>query len=257
MSVNSLANFGIPGLNGDRAAAIMPILTNHFRVSVFNFGATTEPAPYDITRQVKKVSLPKLTYETSTLYSYVSAVYIMTRAEWSEGTMTFMDDITNSVRSRIEDQGSKQQNFFDQTTSRAGENYKFEMDVDILAGGASAGGSASDPNILRKYCYAGCMLTNIEDGEMVYETAGPKEVTIGFRYDNCTIFNQNGARMGVYSHTQEIQTQTGSISTGAGAPGGLGISVSGISVSVNSGVALGGATVSGSFSSSNTFGTGF
>jgi hypothetical protein len=249
MSVNSLANFGVPGLNGDRSAVLQPILTTHWRLLTYNFGAASEPAPYDMTRQAKKVTLPGVTFEMSTLYSYVSAVYIMTRGEWGEGSMSFVDDITNSVRRRIENQIAKQKNFFDQTMSRAGENYKFEMDVDVLAGGATAGGSAADPNILRKYCYAGCTLVSVEDGEMSYETASPKEITVKFRYDNCITFDQNGSRMGTFSHTEEIQSQSGSLSTGAGAPGGLGISISGNSITVtSSGVSLGGATLNGGIS---------
>jgi len=258
MSVNSLGNFGVPGLNGDRSAVIQPIITTHWRMLTYNFGGSSEPAPYDMTRQAKKVSLPKVTFEMSTLYSYVSAVYIMTRGEWGEGSMTFVDDITNSVRRRIENQMAKQKNFFDQTMSRAGENYKFEMDIDILAGGASAGGSAADPNIIRKYCYSGCTLTNTDDGELSYDTASPKEVSVGFRYDNCITFDQNGSRMGTYSHTEEIQSQSGALSTGAGAAGGIGVSITGASISISSsGVSLGGATVNGGISTSNSFGVSF
>ena len=259
MSVNSLGNFGVPGLNGDRSAVLQPILSTHYRVQTFNFGASSEPAPYDITRQVKRVSLPSVTFETATLYSYVSAVYVATRGEWQEGTMVFMDDITNSVRRRIENQIAKQKNFFDQTMSRAGENYKFEMDVDILAGGASAGGSAADPNIIRKYCYAGCMLTSHEDGEMNYEQPTPKELNLRFRFDNVTTFDQNGNRMGTYSHTEEIQSQAGTGSTGTGVAGGLGISITGSSVNIGaSGISLGGATVAGNVGSGgNSFGINF
>lgn len=259
MTVNSLGNFGVPGLNGDRGAVLQPILTTHFRVSTYNFGASSEPAPYDITRQCKRITLPSVTFEQSTLYSYVSAVYIVTRGEWQEGTMVFHDDIINSVRRRIENQIAKQKNFFDQTMSRAGENYKFEMDVDILAGGASAGGTAADPNIIRKYCYAGCSLVSHEDGEMTTDASNPKDLTMRFRYDNVITFDQNGARMGTFSHTEEIQSQAGVLSTGIGVSGGLGISISGSSINVGfSGISLGGATVSGNVGSGgNSFGISF
>jgi len=245
MSVNSLSHFGVPGLNGDRGAVLQPILTTHWRVLTHNFGASSEPAPYDVTRMAKRITLPTVTFTMSTLYSYVSAVYIQTRGEWGEGTMVFVDDITNSVRKRIENQVAKQKNFFDQTMSRAGENYKFEMDVDILAGGASAGGSASDPNIIRKYCYAGCTLVTMTDGEMAYDQANPKEISVAFRYDNVITLDQDNNRMGTFSHTEEIQAQAGSISTGVGAPSGSGIRSSGLSVSVNgtTGTTTGGASV--------------
>lgn len=258
MSVNSLGNFGIPGLNGDRGAVIQPILTTHFRVSTYNFGASSEPAPYDLTRQAKRITLPNVTFEMATIYSYVSAVYIQTRGEWQQGTMVFMDDITNTVRRRVENQIAKQKNFFDQTMSRAGENYKFEMDVDILAGGASAGSSASDANVIRKYCYSGCTLVSTNDGEMSYEQANPKEITVDFRYDNVITFDQNGNRMGSVSHTDEIQAQAGALSTGVGAPSGLGINIGGASVNLGgSGITLGGATVNGNTGGGSNFGISF
>jgi len=250
MSVNSLANFGVPGLNGDRSASLQPILSTHWRLLTYNFGASSEPAPYDLTRQAKRITLPNVTFEMATLYSYVSAVYIQTRGEWAEGSMVFIDDITNSVRRRVENQISKQKNFFDQTMSRAGENYKFEMDVDILAGGASAGGSASDPNIIRKYVYAGRTLVSIEDGEMSYDQATPKEISVRFRFDNVTTFDQNGNRLGSFSHTNEIQSQSGINSTGAGASGGTGISLDSFTTNFDgsTGISTGGASVNSTLS---------
>lgn len=221
MTINSLANFGVPGLNGDRSAQLQPIFSNRFRVSVFNFGATGEPAPYDMTRQVRRVGRPNLQFETVTLWSYLSAVYVASRAEWQTINMVLLDDITNGAMRRVQNQISKQQNFFDQTMSRAGENYKFEMDLDILAGGASAGGVASDPNILQKYCFAGCWIENDDLGEMTYEDANAMEITMTVRYDNVIGFDQNGVRMGTFSHNEEIQAQNGVGSTGIGAAGGI------------------------------------
>jgi hypothetical protein len=259
MTVNSLANFGVPGLNGDKAAVLQPILSNRFRALFFNFGATQEPAPYDLTRQIKRMGRPKLTYDIQTLYSYVSTVYINTRAEWNELTIEFFDDITNSVHRRVMNQNSKQQNFFDQTMSRAGENYKFEMDLDILAGGQSAGGVAADPNILQKWCFAGCQITDYDGGELTYESAEPMLITLTVRYDNVIGFDQNGLRMGVFSHNEEIQGQSGVAAAGTGAQGGLGISINGASVNVGfSGISLGGASVSGSVGTSGgSFGISF
>lgn len=259
MSVNSLANFGVPGLNGDRSAQLQPIMSNRFRVLFYNFGVSGEVAPYDMTRQVKTITRPGVTFDVQSLYSYVSTVYIATRGEHNEMSVTFMDDITNSVTQRIENQKAKQQNFHDQTMSRAGENYKFEMDLDILAGGASAGGSAADPNIIQKWCYAGCMLTNIDQGEMDYENATAMLTTVTIRYDNVIGFNQNGARMGTFSHSNEIQAQAGVGSTGTGASGGFGISLGGSTINVGfSGVSVGGATVSGNVGSGgNSFNIGF
>lgn len=258
MSANSLANFGVPGLNGDRSAALHPIMTHKFRGLFFNFGASGEPAPFDMTRQLMRISRPSLQFETITMWTYVSAVYLVTRGEWDQMTIVFRDDITNTVMTRVQNQISKQQNFFDQTTGRAGENWKFEMDLDILAGGASAGGSAADPNILQKWCFSGCQIVGFEGGEFSYDNANAAEITLNVRYDNVIGFNQNGFRFGTFSHTNEIQSQLGVAATGVGASSGIGINIGGASVNIGGSFSLGGATISGSIGTGGgSFGVSF
>jgi hypothetical protein len=75
------------------------------------------------------------------------------------------------------------------------------------------------------------------------------EVTLTLRYDNVIGFNQDGFRMGVFSHAPEIGAQSGVISTGAGAAGG-GVSTSGASVSigVSGSTSIGGISIGGSAS---------
>ena len=234
MTVNSLSNFGVPGLNGDRSAVLQPIFSNRYRTLFFNFGLGNEPAPYDMTRQTRKIGRPKLEFDEQAIYSYVSTVYVATRAEWDTITLTLFDDITNSAMRRVQNQLSKQQNFFDQTMSRAGENYKFELDLDVLAGGASAGGTAADPNIVQKHSYSGCWIKSSNLGEMTYEDANAMEIELTIRFDNVISFDQNGLRMGTYRHTDEIQSQDGVGSTGTGT-GGFNISISDSGFSIGNG----------------------
>ena len=247
MTINSLANFGIPGLNGDRSAVYQPVFPFKFRALFYNFGQTSEPAPYDMTRQIRVFPQPQQQNEAQTLYSYVSTVYVASRAEWQEMTVEFYDDITNSVMRRCEGQLSKQQNFFDQTTSRAGENYKFEMDLDLLGGGASAGGNVADPNIIRKWCFSGVWITANDYGQMAQDDKTPMNISLTLRYDNVVGFDQNGVRMGGFSHTGEIQGQQGALSTGTGGSSSLGISISGSAGPFAGGVTIagGGVTVGG------------
>ena len=106
--INSLANFGVPGLNGDRSAVLQPVLSNRFRVLFFNFGPPGEVAPYDLTRQIRRMGRPQVEFEVQTLYSYVSTVYIGTRGEWSTIDVVFIDDITNSVMRRVRSTASNQ-----------------------------------------------------------------------------------------------------------------------------------------------------
>lgn len=214
MSVNSLINFGVPGQNGDRAAVLQPKLSNRFRVVFYNFGNPGETAPYDMTRACRSVTRPKPKFNSETLYSYISTVYIATRAEWQSISLKVFDDIDNSTSRRIQQQLSKQQNFFDQTASRAGENYKFELDVDVLAGGASATGNAVDPNVVEKWSIVGAYLEDVDLGELSYENSKAMEISMTIKFDNATIFDHNGQRMGTFSHTPEIDGRIGDITTG-------------------------------------------
>ncbi len=225
MSVNSLKNFGVPGLAAERSPPLQPIMGNKFRITFYDFGDPGNTAPYVMTQQVRSTQLPTLKFAQQTLYAYVSTVYISTRAEWDPMTIRFLDDITDGVMGVVEQQCAKQQNMFDQTTSRAGENYKFEMDLDILAGGATAGASVSDPNILRRYSYAGCFVTSRSGSEMSYENPNGIEFEIGIRYDNVVAFDGKGNQMGDFSDATQIANRVGISTTGIGVAAGLGVSI--------------------------------
>lgn len=246
MSINSLANFGTPGLDGSRSAVYQPVLTYRYRVIAYGIGASPGPAPYAFTRQVESVDLPQVTFPVINLDSYVSRARIAGRGQWSgEMSIVFKDEISNAIRELLEGQVSKQKNFYDQTESRAGENYMFEMDVQFLAGGATAGSSNSDPNVLRTYSYSGCFISALNDGQMTYDSDdGVKKIETTIAYNNVVMFNENGTRMGAFSHTPEITGRIGVLSVGLGAASGSGVSVLGASVSVSNGnVTVGGSAV--------------
>jgi hypothetical protein len=235
LTINSLVHFGVPGISGERAAPLQPIMGNKFRVVFYDFGDPGQVAPYVCTQQLRSANLPTLTFQTQTLYAYVSAVYIVTRAEWGEMTIKFLDDITSGVYSIASEQCAKQQNMFDQTTSRAGENDKFEMDLDILAGGATAGSAVNDPNILRRYSYAGCEVVSLNGSEMTYENPNGIEFDLRIRFDNVVAFDNNGIRMGQFSDAAQIAARAGTSTTGIGAAAGTGVTVNANSVSLTNG----------------------
>lgn len=217
MAINTLSRFGVPGLGqNERSPVIQPIFSNRWRVLFYGFGDYENRAVYDLTRQIQTIDLPKLNFDTHTLWSYLSAVYVTSRAEWDTITVTFLDDITNSVRTKIERQAAKQQNFRDVTAARAAENYKFHMDISVLAGGGSAT-SQNDPNVLRTYCLAGCYLASYDDNNLDYTNAAPKTVSVTIRPDNVMVFDHNSEEMirGM-SHTEEINGRHGVLSTGIG-----------------------------------------
>lgn len=228
MTVNSLVNFGVPGIANERSAPLQPIMANKFRITFYDFGDPGVSAPYVMTQQVRSTNLPTITHNSQTLYAYVSTIYIATRAEWGEMQIRFLDDITSGVYKIVMEQSAKQQNMFDQTTSRAGENYKFEMDLDVLAGGATAGSANNDPNILRRFSYAGCFITRVDGSEMSYATPDGIEFSVSIRYDNVVAYDNRGVQIGTFSDAAQIANRTGISTTGIGAAAG------GVAINANS-----------------------
>ncbi len=246
MSANAvLARMGVPGANpSDRSPVLQPLLQHKFQVVFYGIGdtASSEPVPYDLTRQVQTVTLPSIQTNSETINSYVSEIYIPTYTNFG-GTISvsFLDDIKNSVSELLYESMYRQHNFFDVTHTRAGENPKFDMDINLLAGGATADGTgATDPNVLRKYCLAGCFITNLSHTDLSYANHSAMTVTANIQFDTSLVFDHNGDRMAKnVSHSTEIDSRLGEEATGVGADSSIGLSSAGVSSPALSGSVTG------------------
>jgi len=216
MSLNSLISFGVPGPNGERTPILQPMLSDRFRMIFYNFGDTGSTGPYDMTRAIKSCGQPTPTFGTWNVWSYMSQHKGVTRPEWGDIDVVMSDDIDNQAQRRIQQQMGKQFNFFDQTASRAGENYMFEMDIDILSGGASAGFAAADPVILRKWCVVGCSITTASQGDLSYDGSEPLTTNFSVMFNNATCFDGNGQLLGGFDHGPEHNARSGNFSLGVG-----------------------------------------
>jgi hypothetical protein len=174
-SIDSTKNkFGVPVVDGEQGI-LMPKLKFRFRVAMLSgFGGEQETKRF--TQNVMNVSRPKVSYEEVPIDSYNSRVYVQGKHTWEPITVVLRDDIANSVSKIVGAQNQRQLNHFEQTTPLAGEDYKFDMQVEVLDG--------STADAIEYWQLQGCFLTNVDYSDSDYATNEPVQITLTIRYDN-------------------------------------------------------------------------
>ena len=168
------SKFGVPLKSGE-AGILMPKLKFRFRVSLLpGFGGDTNTRIF--TQNVMNVTRPKVNYEEVPIDSYNSKVYVQGKHTWDPITVVIRDDISNSVARIVGAQNSRQLNHFEQTAPMAGEDYKFNMQVEALDG------SSADASEI--WFLEGCFITNTDYSDADYATNEPVTVSLTIRYDN-------------------------------------------------------------------------
>lgn len=171
------SKFGVPVTGATGSGILMPKLKYRFRVSFLGgFGGEVETRT--LTQNIQNVTRPKITYEEVTVDSYNSKVYLQGKHSWEQISVVIRDDITNSVAKLVGAQIQKQLNHFQQTTAAAGNDYKFDMQIEVLDG-VNAGAS-------EVWFLEGCFLTNVDYSDSDYSANDPVTITLQVRYDNAT-----------------------------------------------------------------------
>lgn len=176
-TIETKSKFGVPVTGNTGSGILMPKLKYRFRVTMLGgFGGS--PEARTLTQNVQSVTRPKITYEEVQIDSYNSRSYVQGKHSWEQISVVFRDDISNSVSKMVGAQIQKQLNHFQQTTAAAGNDYKFDMQIEILDG-VNAGAS-------EVWFLEGCFLTNVDYSETDYTATDPVTVTMQVRYDNAT-----------------------------------------------------------------------
>ena len=171
------SKFGVPVTGATGSGILMPKLKYRFRVSFLGgFGGEVETRT--LTQNIQNVTRPKITYEEVTVDSYNSKVYLQGKHSWEQISVVMRDDISNSVAKLVGAQIQKQLNHFQQTTAAAGNDYKFDMQIEVLDG-VNAGAS-------EVWFLEGCFLTNVDYSDSDYSANDPVTITLQVRYDNAT-----------------------------------------------------------------------
>lgn len=176
-TVETKSRFGVPVTGATGSGILMPKLKYRFRVTMLG-GFAGEPEARVLTQNVQSVDRPKLSYSEIPIDSYNSKIYVQGKHEWQTINVTMRDDISNGVSKLVGAQVQKQLNHFQQTTPAAGNDYKFDMQIEILDG-VNAGAS-------EVWFLEGCFLTNVDYSDSDYTTNDPVTIQMTVRFDNAT-----------------------------------------------------------------------
>ena len=181
MSVVSLTKFTVP-LATDQSPTsqglLMPKLSYRFRASFDNFGVSQPKS--ELTKQIVSIARPQVAFNPITIDTYNSKVYLQGKPEWQETSVTLRDDAGGNVARLVGEQIQKQFDFLEQASAASGIDYKFLLRYEVLDGG----NGSLDPQILETWEMVGCMLSNVNYGEMAYDNNEPATIQLSIRFDN-------------------------------------------------------------------------
>jgi hypothetical protein len=183
MAVASLSKFTVPLSNSQSADAqglLMPKLKYRFRANFINFGVSTPTT--EMTKQVVDIKRPNVNFNPITIDVYNSKVFLQGKPEWQETTVTLRDDSSGAVSKLVGEQIQKQFDFMEQASAPSGINYKFTLEFEMLDGG----NGATQPTILEAWQLDGCFLSQVDYGDMAYNSSDPALISLNIKFDNAT-----------------------------------------------------------------------
>lgn len=181
MAVSSLTRFTVPLASDQSASAqglLMPKMKYRFRASFENFGVSSDTV--EMTKQVATISRPNVNFNPITIDVYNSKVYLAGKPEWQEVNVTLRDDASGNVSRLVGEQLQKQFDFMEQASAAAGIDYKFVLRYEVLDGG----NGASEPNVLETWEMYGCLVSQVNYGDMDYASSDAVTIDLTLRYDN-------------------------------------------------------------------------
>jgi len=200
----SLFNMTVASDNaGGNQGLLMPKLQFRFRVLFLNFGLGDT---LELTKQVTDCSRPQVQFQEITIPVYNSTMYLAGKGQWQALTINLRDDATGEVARLVGQQLQKQMDFVEQATAAAGEDYKFQMNIEILDGG----NGAAVPQVLETWELYGCFVQTANYNTLNYGTQEVVTVSLTVRFDNA-IQAPLGDGVGA-----PITRNAGSITTGIG-----------------------------------------
>jgi hypothetical protein len=181
MAVASLTKFTVPLATSQSASAqglLMPKLSYRFRVSFQGFGVSQPKT--ELTKQVMDFTRPQVQFDEITVDAYNSRVKLIGKPSWQDCTVNLRDDAAGNVSRLVGEQIQKQFDFMEQSSAASGIDYKFITICEMLDGG----NGANEPNVLETWELYGCLLSQINYGEVNYTSNDPVKIQLTIKFDN-------------------------------------------------------------------------
>ncbi len=157
---------------------LMPKLQYRFRVLFLNFGIGG--STQELTKQVIDISRPQITFAEIPIDIYNSKLYLAGKAEWGTSTINIRDDAGGNISRLVGQQIQKQMDFVEQASAATGQDYKFQLNYEVLDGG----NGTQTPNVLETWELYGCFVQQVNYNTNNYATNDPMTVSLTIRYDN-------------------------------------------------------------------------
>ena len=176
---NSLFNMTVGADNTPSSQGLlMPKLQFRFRALFLNFG--TGGATQELTKQVMDIQRPQVQFEETVIDIYNSKVYLAGKHSWQETQINLRDDAAGNVSKLVGQQLQKQFDFVEQASAAVGQDYKFQINYEILDGG----NGTLVPNVLETWELYGCFIKTANYNNLDYKSNDPATIQLSIRFDN-------------------------------------------------------------------------
>lgn len=157
---------------------LMPKLQYRFRALFINFGVGG--STQELTKQVMDITRPSVSFTEIPIDIYNSKMYIAGKHEWQATTINLRDDASGSVAKLVGQQLQKQMDFVEQASAATGQDYKFQINYEVLDGG----NGTLLPNVLETWELYGCFIQTANYNTLNYGSNEMATIQLAIRYDN-------------------------------------------------------------------------
>jgi hypothetical protein len=157
---------------------LMPKLQFRFRALFLNFG--NSGVTQELTKMVVDITRPQVSFTEIPLDIYNSKVYLAGKHEWQTTQINLRDDAAGNVSKLVGEQLQKQMDFVEQASAATGQDYKFQINYEVLDGG----NGALTPNVLETWELYGCFIQTANYNTMNYGTNEAATISLTVRFDN-------------------------------------------------------------------------